>query len=107
MIHRITERRDFERLRDGRRASGRYVWIRHLADQDCNPARVAFAIGRQHGSAVRRNRIRRRLRAALSSPEVHLPPGLHLLGWRHRGDEPGFQDLVDDVELAVARASRT
>ena len=107
MIHRITERRDFERLRGGRRASGGFVWIRFLADDDCTPPRVAFAIGRQNGSAVRRNRIRRRLRAVMASSDVELPPGLYLLGWRHRGDEPRFDDLVVDVERTVRRATRS
>lgn len=40
-------------------------------------ARVAFAISRRCGTAVRRNRIRRRLRAVLA--DLTLPSGAYLL----------------------------
>jgi len=39
------------------------------------PPRVAYAIGRSTGNAVVRNRIRRRLRAALQADVAHLRPG--------------------------------
>ncbi len=39
---------------------------------------VAFAIGRPVGSAVARNRVRRRLRSLLA--EADLPNGLYLVG---------------------------
>ena len=46
------------------------------------PARVAYAIGRRHGNAVHRNRLRRRLRAAVRmaiQPGAPLPPGAYLV----------------------------
>lgn len=39
------------------------------------PPRVAYAIGRAHGSAVSRNRLRRRLRAAVHAERDHLVDG--------------------------------
>ena len=42
-----------------------------------SPARVAFAIGRGVGSAVVRNRLRRRLRAVLA--DAGLAPGAYLV----------------------------
>ncbi len=120
MIHRIRERRDFERLnREGVRASGRYVWVRFVGDEACVPPRVAYAIGRQHGSAVRRNRIRRRLRAcfqqldAMSTNDgsdgagTAVAPGLYLVGWRGRSDEPPFDALTADVDKVARRLSNT
>ena len=44
------------------------------------PPRVAFAIGRNVGGAVQRNRIRRRLRSALARGADQLPPGAYLFG---------------------------
>lgn len=120
MIHRIRERRDFERLnREGVRSSGRYVWIRFVDDEACDPPRVAYAIGRQHGSAVRRNRIRRRLRACFQhidamttddgsgSASTAVAPGLYLVGWRGRPDEPPFDELTADVDKVARRLSNT
>jgi ribonuclease P protein component len=47
------------------------------------PPRVAYAIGRNVGGAVVRNRIRRRLRAALQAESAQLRPGAaYLVGAR-------------------------
>lgn len=43
-------------------------------------ARVAFAIGRNVGNAVTRNRLRRRLRAAIGEIGAGLEPGAYLFG---------------------------
>lgn len=47
------------------------------AEAGAEVPRVAFAIGRRVGSAVARNRLRRRLRAALA--ELELAPGSYLV----------------------------
>lgn len=52
----------------------RVAWV---PGPDESPPRVAFAIGRRVGSAVVRNRLRRRLRAVLV--DLELPPGDYLL----------------------------
>jgi ribonuclease P protein component len=44
------------------------------------PPRVAYAIGRKVGSAVERNRLRRRLRAIVHELAPGLPPGAYLIG---------------------------
>ena len=56
---------------------------------------VAFAIGRAVGSAVSRNRLRRRLRAVLANSDV--PPGLYLVGARVPACEHTFADLEHSV----------
>jgi ribonuclease P protein component len=45
-----------------------------------SPPRVAYAVGRRAGGAVERNRIRRRLRAAVAAAEADLEPGAYLVG---------------------------
>jgi ribonuclease P protein component len=51
------------------------VSLRYLADGSQEPPRVAYALGRQFGTAVERNRARRRLRAAIALDKALLLPG--------------------------------
>ena len=71
------------------------------------PPRVAFAIGRDVGSAVVRNRLRRRLRA-LAGDRVAgtplLPHGHLLIGARPGAGERSFDEL--GVELTAMLAAR-
>jgi ribonuclease P protein component len=64
---------------------------------------VAFALGRALGSAVQRNRARRRLRAILANRSDELAPGLYLVG----GDAPlvglASSRLEDLVREALAK----
>lgn len=54
------------------------LWVVFVADPSVQPPQVAFALGRALGSAVSRNRTRRRLRAILTTRP--LTPGLYLVG---------------------------
>ena len=100
MIDRIHERRAFERLqRHGRRAATAHLWCRYVDDDVVRPPALAFAIGRQVGNAVARNRLRRRLRAIVAARAGSglLPHGLLLLGARPGAAERSFDDLDADV----------
>jgi ribonuclease P protein component len=65
----------FEALAGARRQRAGPVSLRFLSDGSDDPPRVAYAIGRRVGSAVARNRVRRRLRAALERHSAQLLPG--------------------------------
>jgi ribonuclease P protein component len=55
--------------------------VRVLRARDGRDAtRVAFSVSRRAGGAVDRNRIRRRLRAAMRDHAATLPPGAYLVG---------------------------
>jgi ribonuclease P protein component len=54
---------------------------------------VAFALPRPIGSAVTRNRLRRRLRALLDELEPSLPGGLLLIGAKQPATELTFAEL--------------
>jgi len=56
------------------------LWVVFVADPSVQPPQVAFAFGRALGSAVQRNRARRRLRAVLAARGHGLAPGLYLVG---------------------------
>ncbi len=84
-LWRVTRRSSFDALRrSGRRVRQgplTVTWLPPNEGERAAPPRVAFAIGRAAGNAVIRNRIRRRLRAALQDQRARgaLPSGTYLL----------------------------
>jgi ribonuclease P protein component len=73
----------FDRFRtEGRRVRHGPLWCTCIADEDAVPPRVAYAIGRSIGTAVVRNRLRRRLRAQFvaSARAGTVRPGWYLIG---------------------------
>lgn len=77
------------------------LWCSYVLDPEVAPPRVAFAIGRAVGTAVERNRLRRRLRALLASSD--LPPGLFLLGATPGTCERTFDDLARSIDQLLER----
>jgi ribonuclease P protein component len=80
LIWRITRRSTFAALRQGRRARRGPITVSFTDGSPAEPPRVAFAIGRKVGSAVERNRLRRRLRAIVTNLAPQLRPGAYLIG---------------------------
>ena len=68
------------------------------------PPRVAFAIGRRVGTAVVRNRLRRRLRAVLAE-QVDLAPGVYLVSTGPEAATLDYGELRDIVHKAVSQLS--
>jgi ribonuclease P protein component len=97
LIDRIRHRDAFARLRrEGIRVRVDSLWCSYVPDPGVVPPRVAFAIGRATGSAVQRNRLRRRLRAILGTCDV--PAGLLLIGVQHHASEHSFAQLQRSVQ---------
>lgn len=67
------------------------------------PARVAYAVSRAVGSAVERNRVRRRLRALVAEAAAQLRPGAYLVGAAPRATRSSYQGLRDDLRRALAQ----
>ena len=68
------------------------------------PPRVAYAIGRSVGSAVVRNRIRRRLRVIVAARVDDLTPGAYLIAARREALTMPYPDLDRIVGAALAAA---
>jgi ribonuclease P protein component len=78
-----------------------------VADDRAWPPRVAYAVGRGVGNAVTRNRVRRRLRAALAAQaRVGLPAGWYLVGATPGSARASFAELETAV-ASLARRVRT
>jgi ribonuclease P protein component len=71
-------------------------------------AEVAYAIRRSSGSAVVRNRCRRRLRACLYQVDRRgdLAPGVYLIGVRDEAVEAAYQELEKWMSQAIEALAR-
>jgi ribonuclease P protein component len=113
LIWRVRDRSTFEALRrQGRRCREGPVTVVHLAvapddHQVADPPRVAFAIGRRVGSAVVRNRVRRRLRAVMSElagrPDGPVRPGAYLISAGPQVVPLSYVELRTIVKTALER----
>jgi ribonuclease P protein component len=65
MLRRLTKRSEFLAVRNGEKRRGRLFLLEVLARGDGNAPRVGFTVTKRAGNAVKRNRIRRRLKEAL------------------------------------------
>jgi ribonuclease P protein component len=105
---------DFRRvLRTGRRAAGSVV-AGHLLLVGSNgqvrsgdPAKVGFIVSRAVGSAVVRNRVKRRLRELMRRRVASLPGGCLLVLRAYPAAASARQeDLAADLDLVIGRLLR-
>lgn len=80
---------------------GRLTWVRAVPDPALDECRIAYALGRRIGSAVVRNRIRRRLRAIVQHHSTIVPSGLMLIGATPAAADASFAALEADLVALV------
>ena len=106
LIWRVRDRATFEALAGARRRRAGPVSLRYLTDGSDDPPRVAYAIGRRFGTAVERNRARRRLRAAITLDQaLLLPGGAYLLAAERSVMTLPFTTLRDHVTTLLRAAA--
>jgi ribonuclease P protein component len=109
---RLRRRADFQRAARGRRANaeGFALQARPRAAAESGEAgpRVGFTVTRKIGGAVERNRIRRRLKAALTAASAIAPnaDSDYVLVARRPALTRRFAALVADVERAFVQIGR-
>ena len=108
-LWRVRDRHTFLELQHrGRRGRSGALSVTWLAGDDGTPPRVAYAVGRRVGPAVVRNRLRRRLRAAMAELAPSLPAGVYLVGAGPEALELTgsaiMASLSDSVRTATASA---
>jgi ribonuclease P protein component len=109
LIDRIRDRRAFDRLTsNGTRIRRSALWCTWCPDPLSTSTPVGFAISRAVGSAVVRNRMRRRLRELLRQADRTdpLPPGLLLIGVRPSAIELTFDQLRTELTLLTEQIRR-
>jgi ribonuclease P protein component len=113
VVERLKRRADFLRVADGRRkyaAPGLVLQMRQREDMsDTAPVRLGFTATRKLGSAVVRNRARRRLREAARAivPDSGLPGCDYVLIARAGTLTRPYPALLDDLKTALAALART
>ena len=91
----------FATLREsGRRSRQGPLSLTVLPGTAGEPVRVGYTIGRPVGSAVTRNRVRRRLRAIVRS--IDLAPGAYLIGAGPAAAGASYHDLEATLRRLVA-----
>lgn len=104
----IRDRGTFEALARAQPVRRGALSVRMVEGPASEPARVAYAVGRHAGGAVARNRVRRRLRAALAHHAAGLQPGAaYLVGSGPETLTMPFDELVRRLGELTARAQRT
>ena len=93
LIFRIRHRGTFARLARARVSRRELVWVRCVPVSGPGP-QVGFAINRHVGNAVTRNRVRRRLRAALREDGLGIrEDSAYLVGATPGAADASFADL--------------
>ncbi|MGH8922294.1 MAG: ribonuclease P protein component [Actinomycetes bacterium] len=105
MIWRVDRRSQFAAFRSAHRGRVGPLTVSWVEDDSADPPRVAFAIGRRAGSAVVRNRLRRRLRMLMREAAPQLPSGSYLIGASPDVTRCSFNELRMTLRRALAKAT--
>lgn len=105
MVWRIRDRATFDALRrSGARAHRGPITVTYAQVGTASEPRVAYAVGKRAGGAVERNRLRRRLRAAVAEVSEELSPGAYLIAAGPEAGGFGFEELKRTVAAAMTTA---
>jgi ribonuclease P protein component len=101
----IRDRATFEALARAQPVRRGALSVRVVDASPGGPTRVAYAVGRHAGAAVERNRVRRRLRAAMRRHRDELRPGAaYLVGGGAEALTMPFDELVRRLGELMTRA---
>ncbi len=101
LIWPITNRSVFAALRRGQRVRRGPLTVSFSDGSPAEPPRVAYAIGRKVGSAIERNRLRRRLRAIVRELAPQIRPGAYLIRVAPEAARLSHTELVTNVTEAI------
>ena len=104
----LKKRTDFQKAQNGLKAGVASCLVTRGKDPNGTKAvRVGFTVTKKLGKAVRRNRIRRRLRAAARAvfPNLAAPGYDYVIIARAAAETRPYADLLDDLKRALLRLS--
>lgn len=103
--NRITDGTDYRAVvRRGARCSGTHTVVYVVSSGEDRSARFGFIVAKNVGSAVRRNAVRRRLKAVCAGALAHVRPGSDVVVRAlPSASSASFPELRDEVERCLAR----
>lgn len=107
-VERLRKRADFQGVAAGPRAPVEAFVLQTRERSDTGPPRVGFTVSRKVGTAVERNRVRRRLREVvrLCDADRFKPGSDYVLIGRRAALELPFARLIEDFARALARINQ-
>jgi ribonuclease P protein component len=110
-IERLIKRADFLRSAQGKRWNSGSFALQMIANGEESTSRLGFTVSRKNGNAVKRNRIKRRLKAALGqqSDDAFIAGHDYVIVARPKALTMPFADLREEIGRAfqgLRRASR-
>ncbi len=102
---RLTRSTDFQRVRRIGKSYAHPLVVLIAAQNELEQVRIGIVAGRAVGSAVQRNRAKRRLRASLEPHIACLPAGWDLIFLARKPiDQAGFLEICTAVQTLMNRA---
>ena len=107
-MDRLRQRADFLAVANGARISSSAFTLQGRRRDDLGPTRVGFTVTKKNGNAPERNRIRRRLRAAVRALDAMAmrPHHDYVLVGRRAALTCDFSTMLDDLRSALQRLDR-
>ena len=107
-MDRLRQRADFLAVANGARIGYSAFTLQSRRRDDLGPTRVGFTVTKKNGNAPERNRIRRRLRAAVRSLDAMAmrPHRDYVLVGRRAALTCDFSTMLDDLRSALQRLDR-
>jgi ribonuclease P protein component len=103
-MERLRQRADFVAAAAGRKVATAAFVLQVLGRGDRGPTRLGFTVSRKVGTAVERNRVRRRLREAVRLAESGLRAGHdYVLIGRRAALKLSFDRMVEELKIALRR----
>ncbi|PZQ82092.1 MAG: ribonuclease P protein component [Ancylobacter novellus] len=104
-MHRLVKRKDFLAAAAGQRANSGTLLLQGRDRADDDAPRIGLTVTKKHGNAVERNRIRRRLRAAVRDalPRAGKDGFDYVIVARRAALGARFADLIKDIERGISR----
>jgi len=103
---RLSKKRDFERILAAKCTAGDDWLVVYAAENGLSHPRLGLIVGKRHGKATRRNRLRRLLREAFRLEQHELPQGFDYVLIPRAGQQPSLHLYRGSLLRLAQQAAR-